>query len=61
MPDKLDFLSSTFKNSQAKGIVKTKPNNYSNKRKKGKTGDYSGLQGLARLNPKMGSFGKGTV
>ena len=61
MPDKLDFLSSTFKNSQAKRIVKNKPNNYSTKRKKSKTGDYSGLQGLARLNPKMASFGKGTV
>ena len=61
MPDKLDFLSSTFKNSQARGIVKPNPNNYSNKRKKSKTGDYSGLKGLARLNPRLASFGKSTV
>ena len=61
MPDKLDFLSSTFKNSQAAAIIKNKPNNYSKGRKKSKTGDLSGLQGLARLNPKRAAFGRATV
>lgn len=61
MPDKLDFLSSTFKNSQAKGITKPKPNNYTKGRKKSQTGNFSGLQGLARLNPKRAAFGKNTV
>jgi len=56
MPDNLDFNSSTFKNSQTKGIVKTKPNNYGRGNKK-KSKNPSGLAGLSFLNPKKGKFG----
>tara|TARA_R100001224_G_scaffold112859_1_gene96419 strand:- start:158 stop:343 length:186 start_codon:yes stop_codon:yes gene_type:complete len=61
MPDNLDFTSSAFKNAQAAAISRNKPNTYSNKRKKSKVGNFSGLKGLASLNPRRASFGRTTV
>ncbi len=55
MPDKLDFNSSTFKNSQTKGIVTKKPNTYGRNKKKSK--NPTGIAGLSFLNPKSGRFG----
>ena len=56
MPDKLDFNSTAFKNSQAAKIVKNKPNNYGRNNKR-KSKNPSGLAGLSFLNPKKGRFG----
>jgi len=55
MPDKLDFNSTAFKNSQAKKIVQNKPTKYGGRKTKEK--NPSGILGLAYLNPKKGRFG----
>tara|TARA_R100000655_G_scaffold99509_2_gene143441 strand:+ start:1082 stop:1258 length:177 start_codon:yes stop_codon:yes gene_type:complete len=55
MPDKLDFNSTSFKNSQAAKIVKNKPNSYGSRKKKSK--NPTGILGLSFLNPKKGRFG----
>jgi hypothetical protein len=51
MADKLDFNSITFKNSQAKKLLKNKKK----PKKKGK--NPTGIAGLNYLNPKKGKFG----